>query len=509
MLGSFAPMLESFARAVAVLVAIGCGTAAAQVTPGALHGVLGANKFDLAKQYEGTASNGDGSSAYLAVTKAMGLKSIADAANNGFAFLRVSAAGYGPVTATQIDIQGANDLWLWMNDPAQYWSRLDAMYNDLDAHKMRLVPSFVWNPFQFPALAGETLATMVANPSSKSRHLLTKYITQFIARYKSRKTILFYELTNELNLEADIDIVGLCLADRGADNCTAYGNFTTAQMNEFAASLVATIRKLDPARQIGSGYALPRPAAYHLMGQPGFSLNGPDWTPDTPSQFRSLIATTHAPFDLVSAHIYPGDVRWGNAAGTEYLTLDGVAAAASASGKNMYLGEFSDTSNSPFIATMLQRLVTDRVAYSSVWVWEFYQNSTWQSTDVSFKAGSSLEPGFTDALDAALLAAAGTGAWHDPGNPRVVITSPLPCATVGGTIDIYAVASASQPITKMQLTVDGNFVGYGTAPPFHVSYQITGTGQHRIGASGAASGIRTSATETVVFGSSPHACVVK
>jgi len=383
--------------------------ASAEVPTGALHGVLGANKPDLLLQYLGTASSADGSAAARAVTVAMAEKSLADARDVGFGFVRVMAAGYGPVAPPPAGAPEQNDLSLWQSNAALYWSRVDEMFAALDAAGIRLVPSFVWNPLQFPALANETLADLIANPASASRALLHRYLAEFIGRYRSRRTILFYELTNELNLEADLDIVGRCLAVLPAGNCAAYGNFSTAQMQAFAADMARRIRSLDPSREIGSGYALPRPSAFHLAAQPEFSPAGPDWTDDSQDQFNEVLARYGGPFDLWSVHVYPGDVRWGNPAGTEAVTLGVAAGTALHHGKRLYLGEFGDSTASPYLHAMLRVLARGKVAYGAVWVWEFYQQSTWQSADITSAPPMSLEPGFSDAIDAVLEA------WHNAG----------------------------------------------------------------------------------------------
>lgn len=479
--------------------------ASAQVAPGALHGVLGANSFDLAMQFQGLSNGSDASAGHLAITRALARKAIADAASNSFAFVRVAVTGYNPHDGVDLSDPTQNALLWWRAAPDQYWARMDAMFDELDAHGLRLVPSFVWNPFQFPVLAGDTLADFIGNPASASRRLLGQYVAQFIARYRRRPTILFYEMGNELNLQADLDLRARCLRQFTPAGCVAHANFSSGQLNAFAADIAALIRAADPSRPVTSGYALPRPAAAHLAARPEFIPKGPDWTQDSEAQFRAHIASMHAPFDLVSIHLYPGDVRWGNAAGTEGLTLDAVAEAAAAAGKRVFVGEFTDSGASPFIATLLRHLAANRVAYAAVWVWEFYQGSTWQP---SVGDGPTLEPGVTDALNATLAQAALPPSWADPGAPRVVITAPPPCARLSGTVELRAVASASQPITRMAFLVDDVVVGLATQRPFHVPYVVTGAGLHRIGATAAASGIRVTVSQPAVFASPLTACEV-
>jgi Bacterial Ig domain len=482
----------------------------AQVPAGSLRGVLGANKVDLLLQYLGTASSADGSPAARAVTVAMARKAIADARDIGFGFVRVMAAGYGPVAPPPAGSPAQNDLALWRSAPERYWSRVDAMFDDLDAAGIRLVPSFVWNPMQFPALANETVADLVANPASASRALLGRYVTEFIMRYRARKTILFYELTNELNLEADIDIRGRCLAVLPAPNCAAYGNFTSAQMTVFARAMVERIKALDNWHEVDSGYSLPRPSAYHLAAQPEFSPGGPDWTSDTEVEFDDVLARTGAPFEIWSVHIYPGDVRWGNPAGSEASTMAEAAAAARRHGKRLYLGEFGDSTVSPYLTSMLRGIGPDRVAYASVWVWEFYQQSTWQSADLTSAPPMSLEPGFSDAIDALLQRAAGGRGRTDAPAVRVVLTTPLPCTTLAGTADLYATASASgpAPVERVVFTVDGEPVGMATQTPFHVAYTPPRPGAHLVRATAYAGKVLATTQARVLSGTTGATCRV-
>src|SRR5437016_3604751 len=92
---------------------------------------VGVNKFDLAMQYVGTASGGDGSDAYLQVTVGMAKKALRDAQEAGVTYVRFAATGFRP---TAFGTRG--DLDLWRRDPAAYWARLDELMNDLDSHQI-------------------------------------------------------------------------------------------------------------------------------------------------------------------------------------------------------------------------------------------------------------------------------------------------------------------------------------------------------------------------------------
>src|SRR5215467_1933000 len=132
---------------------------------------IGLNKFDLALQYIGRASGGNGSPAVIKVTRAMARKAITDAAHAGVSYFRIAASGFTP-----------DDLELWTADPAEYWKSLDQMMADLRAADICVIPVLAWNPVQFPAIAGERLSDMLDDPNSASWQLLERYVRDFVTR---------------------------------------------------------------------------------------------------------------------------------------------------------------------------------------------------------------------------------------------------------------------------------------------------------------------------------------
>ena len=210
--------------------------------------LLGVNKFDLLKQYTGTASAGDGSQAHRKVTSAMGRKAITDATDVGVSFMRIAATGFAPSFHG-----GRSDLELWLSNPTAYWAMVDQLMNDLDAVEMRAVFTLIWNREQFPAIAGETVGELLRNPNSRSYALAARYIREFIERYRDRRTILFYELTNELNLGADLDIVTRCQQTRNTKECAAEANYTSDEMVAFTGRVAKLVHAIDPGRAISSG----------------------------------------------------------------------------------------------------------------------------------------------------------------------------------------------------------------------------------------------------------------
>jgi hypothetical protein len=443
----------------------------------------------------------------------MAKKAIADARDAGLAFLRVAVTGYWPVKFGD----QPNDLALWQASPAQFWAAMDEMFDDLDKSGVRLVPSFVWNITQFPVLGNDTVTTFIHDPQSKSRQLLARFIDDFVTRYRSRNTIIFYELTNEMNLEADLDLSKRCRTPSGV-RCVL-SNFTTSEMIAFSRDLVRQFKSLDPLRPITSGYAIPRRSAAHLARHPQFAADGPDWTVDSPLEFREYLLAVHAPYDIISVHIYPAEEnnRFGHPKGHEYELVGDAAAAARDAGKPLFVGEFGDSFKAtPFMVGLLDQLTENRIDYSAVWIWEFYQTTTYRTHDTE-PTFSSIEPGYSDDLIALLQSEQRTLSGHAlPAafgtRPRVVLTWPLPCAMIDMPIDLAAVASdGAKGVRSVEFLVDGKVVATDTTPPYHVRFDPAGLGERTAeieARADAATGIKATFKSTVRLNGLKSACEV-
>jgi len=448
--------------ALVALIATGAAAAAAS---------LGANKFDLMLDYlTPSPPAGANPEGYRRVRQAMARKAIADAHDAGLAFFRVAVTGYSPVEFNAKQ----HDLTLWQSDPPRFWMALDRMFDDLDAGGVRLVPSFVWNITQFPALGNDSVATFVRDPDAASRRLLAQFIRDFIARYKARQTILFYEMGNEMNLAADLDAHKSCKGEP-----CIWENFTTADMTRFARETVALIKSSDPSRGVTSGYSLPRPGATHLERRPQFAAGGPDWTPDTAAEFDRYLIATDEPFDIISIHVYPEDQTRPSerAAGEHFDPIAEAAKVARSAGKPLFIGEFGDPGGAtPFMAHVLDEIVREHVDFSAIWVWEFYQMSTYTPV-----AQFNVEPAYSDDIIRSLMAAARRIGIAAPPNitaaPRVVLTWPLPCAEIDRPIDLAAVASdRANAVKQVEFLIDGQPLASVSGPPYRAHFDPAGRG---------------------------------
>jgi len=437
---------------------------------------LGANKFDLLLQYEGYSDFTDRSDAYRHVTRAMARKAILDAKDAGFAFLRVSVSGFGgsDPRSAQRDM-----LKLWQSDPATYWRRVDEMFDDIDKANLQIVPTLLWNYTQFPALTGETTTDLIHNPSSASRALATRYIQDFVTRYRARKTILFLELTNEFNLHAGMDVHRHCV-EKNPDpaRCVSIGNFSQDDLNNFAHDMVGLLHRLDPAHLVSSGYAVPPAWAYHMALRPEWNKPA-GFVPDSREDFDSNLATLHRDYDIVSIHVYPANTaaRFTRPQGSQADLIADAAKVAHGLHKKLFVGEFGDTGGAtPFIQSVKALLDNDTVDYAALWAWEFYQTSTFATLNTP-PTQFNVEPGFRDDV-IGLLRRAPLTPDSSP-SLRIVLTWPLPCSHVGQPVQISAVAAdGDRPVSNVEFQVDGASIGSVTTPPYRLTWDPAGKTAH-------------------------------
>lgn len=438
---------------------------------------VGINKFDLFMQYLGSASGGDQSPEHQRVTKAMAKKAITDAATYSISYFRLAIAGYFP-----------EDLDLWIEDPPAFWNLMDEMMADLKASDVKIIPVFYWLLYQFPMITRESIRDMFLNENSQSYRLGTQYITEFIQRYKNQDLIVFYELTNEGNLIADLD-----MAARNPGE-PSIQNITTDDMIVFTKRVANHVRSLDPTRGISSGHSTPRPFAVHLWKQPEFSASGGDYSQDSLEEFRHYLRASHEDLDIVSIHLYNAGTHQRFGVSGRYCAglLDIIKAETDAMGKTLFVGEYGDgdpyisqNPSAPFATDVLAKTVELRIPYSAPWVWELYLFNLFEPNEFN------IEPGYTDQFLGKMQQTNQTlgnpqTSREEPDltPPQVIITWPLNSATLEKpTQRIFAVASDNGgSISKVDFWVGDQKLFSDTSPPYtmDLSTQNMGTGSVQI-----------------------------
>jgi hypothetical protein len=423
--------------------------------------------IDLSAGYYADVPKGEmDKDAYRYVRRQLAIKAMLDGRAIGLSFVRAMITGYRPASMRD----SRNDLREWIQNPPVFWSEMDQLMDDLDATGMRLVPTFVWNPVQFSALAGDNLGVFLRDPQSKSRQLLAKFLTEFIHRYKDRRTILFYELDNEMNLNADLNLVDRC-GDIGEDNCV-WRNYTTEDMISFSADSVRIIKSLDGTRKISSGQAMPRRSAWHLSKHPVFSLTGPDWTEDTPEQFAEYLNAVNGPFDIVSVHYYADTDKGTNGNGTQHSNdrLTEALIVAHGLGKPFFLGEFGGGPD--FLRKTADLVRKFNVGYAAVWGWESASQIVGH-TGPKQVADLDIEPGESNAVTNVLSTLPEPDALRQLQEPSVVLTSPLPCSAAKAEMAVSAVASyGSIKVARVEFWIDGRLAATVTDRPYQASVKL-------------------------------------
>lgn len=432
---------------------------------------IGMNAFPLFAQYLGISQGNTDyqDERHRRVSKAMARKSIISASEIGTKYLRVMVSGFYSPT-----------LDVLKNDPSAFWSAMDELMVEFKTNDMKIIPSLGWNIYQFPDYFGETISDYIGDPNSLSYLFYKQFISDFVTRYKDQEVVLFYEIGNEYNLHADMS------PNHSFNNEPYTGKFSTAQLRDFQKRIANHIRALDPAGMVGSGNSAPRPAAYHLMLQPAFSPEGPDWTPDSFDQFKEYVKILEEGVDVISMHMYNGggQARFGITGENSAEIVSYMNEAVEETGKLFFLGEFGDRdphvsvdSNAVFSQNMFNKIVELDIPFSAPWIWDFYQRNTYEKNEFT------IEQGFTDFLiekykEANVNMGNAAVVIPDPDtvSPQVVLTYPIGNSEFAFPVQlVHAVASDnSGSISQVEFYVNGELKNTDTEPPFQFDLNTEG-----------------------------------
>jgi len=238
-------------------------------------------------------------------------KALRDLHELGFKTIRFFALPWGPSgPAAYADPAKRKDLY----------AALDKTLDLCDAHDIRVVWSLAAATFTDTKLepgkgwvyGEEQERELIANPKSRGRNLLNRYIDETVARYRRRKAVLMWEISNEVTLQADI----------GDANRVYNGERmpTLAEVARFFDEVARRIKAADPLRLVISGGSNMRESQWHLF-------KGEGWKIDTlEEQFKCFeLLYAHSAVDVIDIHSYP-DNKPG------YSVLD-------ESGKQVWLGD--------------------------------------------------------------------------------------------------------------------------------------------------------------------------
>jgi hypothetical protein len=334
-------------------------------------------------------------------------------ADRGFRIIRFAATPFWPVDWHRSFYRNETD----------YWRSVSTMLDVAEECHCQLIPSLFWNWNAIPDLVGEPLGQGLirgfstngsASSSSASRRVAVSYLRKFVALTVNRTVTIninttapsstatvplmyAYELGNELNLMADLDLSGdsHCVLQGCPVKRTLAQNFSTVDMIHFDSWLSDEIR--DVACTYGSrcdasgnpvsishGHSIPRKQAMHLVWS--YHQRERDWTPDTEAQFLYYLNwTSFWCCDLVSVHYYasPDATRFGNT-NPDNATLLPIMLSAMGTpthwgnSRQLYIGEFGDCRPNVTDTNFEQSLLTNlasappgTAALATIWVWMF------------------------------------------------------------------------------------------------------------------------------------------
>jgi Cellulase (glycosyl hydrolase family 5) len=209
----------------------------------------------------------------------------------GFRTIRIFALPWGPEgPASYVDREKRQRLY----------AALDKALELCDAHDIRVVWSLGAGSFTDTKLdprkgwvyGDEQQRELVANPESRSRKLLYRYIDETVARYKRRKAVVMWEISNEVTLQADI----------GDGNRVFNGERmpTLKDVAGFFDDVAKRIKAADPLRLVNSGGSNMRESQWHLH-------LGKGWRKDSfEEQFKCFeLLYANSAVDVIDIHSYP------------------------------------------------------------------------------------------------------------------------------------------------------------------------------------------------------------
>ena len=286
------------------------------------------NKFDLFWQLHNQLTAGKALDASNPLVQAQD-KALRNLHDLGFQSIRIFALPWGPEgPASYTDPQKRTNLY----------AALDKTLELCDAHNIRVVWSLAAGTFTDTKLDAEKgwiygeeqMRELVSNPESRGRKLLYRYLDETVTRYKNRKAVLMWEISNEVTLAADI----------GDGNRVFNGERmpTLKDVAGFFDDLARRIKAADPLRLVISGGSNMRESQWHLY-------QGQGWKKDTfEEQFKCFdLLYAKSAIDVIDIHSYPNNKPGYVIAGTDgkdvMLDNKGYIGIAGRLGKPLMIGE--------------------------------------------------------------------------------------------------------------------------------------------------------------------------
>jgi hypothetical protein len=312
------------------------------------------------------------------------IKSLQSAKAAGVRFVRCWGTTWGPEAFGTFE-----------KEPDRWFAAFDAMLAAADAEGIFVVPSLLWNPYMLSDYTRRTTGkdefiVDYLKPGSTSNALAVRYVTAMVERYKNDPRVLFWEIGNEYNLEADLSAQH---KPRPVNQIV-----TSDHVRNFLIQIATRIKRLDKNHLITSGNADMRPAAWHLRQAMLANRENPDpfdykmdWRKDTFRQYIEMLDFFNPPpIDIISVHQYPPGNEtplWLVENDDFAFVLPWTRTATDEIGRPLFVGEFAQKTflegretAANWTHDFLKRLQEQEAApLAALWVWEFNPNDPSQS----------------------------------------------------------------------------------------------------------------------------------
>jgi endo-1,4-beta-mannosidase len=309
---------------------------------------------------------------------AKAIRALNDAQAAGVRFVRCWGTTWGP-----------DNFGLFTTDRARWMGAFDRMLAAADNARITVVPSLLFNINMLPEYVRRTTGKDeqvgdLLTPGSASNTLAVNYVTTMVARYKDDPRVLFWEIGNEYNLEADLSAQW---KKRPANQIP-----TSDQIRAFLIQIATLIKRIDKKHLVTSGNSDMRPYAWHIRQGMLAHRNAPDpndypmdWTQDSFPQYVEMLRFFNPPpLDLLSVHLYPTSradtPHWLYKNDTVAATLPWVRTVSDLIGRPLFVGEFgqevmADGKEAEMLwsTDFLRRMAMGAAPIAAVWAWEFDQ----------------------------------------------------------------------------------------------------------------------------------------
>lgn len=286
------------------------------------------NKFDLFWRLYDQLAEGKQLSATNPLVQAQD-RALRNLHELGFKSVRIFALPWGPA---------GPDSYANLEKRKNLYAALDKTLELCDAHDIRVVWSLSAASFTDTKLdpvkgwvyGEEQLRELVSDPESRGRKLLYLYIDETVARYRHRKAVMMWEISNEVTLQADIGDANHVFNGERMPSLKDVGRF----FDEVA----RRIKSVDPLRLVNSGGSNMRESQWHLY-------QGAGWKRDTFEEQFKCFELLYAPsaVEVIDIHSYPdnqpGYAITGKDGSRMWLDNKGYMTIAKRLGKPLIIGE--------------------------------------------------------------------------------------------------------------------------------------------------------------------------